>query len=550
MMTTTGISAAKPADVSEFTYLQEAVKAHFARTMDSFGPHLYTVDIDGDKLYEIYLKNLPVQERKGHTCNCCKDFIRKFGNLAVLTPNDGIQISAVWPASLDSVPEIYRDSIREMSQAVNKANVTGVYLWDNVGIGSWGVFHQGGWNHFHLTPPPANHTRRDMNASQMMALKKEDFKCMIAALLDFKQEVVAKALNFLESEALYRGEKFVAPAKFLLNLQEKIETRGGKNQKIRDRFIWQAVAAAPPGWATPRSGMIGTLLVDIKDGLDFGLVKSRFAAKMDPTQYQRPQSAPSEGNIQQAEKLFRDMGLEPALHRRFMRYDECEFLWQPQELKQKKQEGGIFGHLRQNPPQPVNATEMDIRGTVNVTWEKFRKKILPKAKQIQIMFGRGEGLPLAGMLTAVHADSPPILKWDSNTNNEERSQGSWYLYKNGSRPMEWGLSCQWNQVNGVCLLPCNWHGRPEGRFDQGAIFIIEGCRDRNINGQCLFPEILKADLHAVRKTIEAYSSKAGPPQGKDEANANGLMYSAKGDSSIIRVVTDAGPAFYRIDRWD
>jgi hypothetical protein len=49
--------------------------------------------------------------------------------------------------------------------------------------------------------------------------------------------------------------------------------------------------------------MIGTLLEDIEEGLDFGDVSRKFASKMHPLQYQRPQAAPSVGNIEESEKI-------------------------------------------------------------------------------------------------------------------------------------------------------------------------------------------------------------------------------------------------------
>lgn len=49
--------------------------------------------------------------------------------------------------------------------------------------------------------------------------------------------------------------------------------------------------------------MIGTLLDDIASGMSFDSVSRRFAEKMHPLQYQRPQAAPSAGNIAQAEKI-------------------------------------------------------------------------------------------------------------------------------------------------------------------------------------------------------------------------------------------------------
>jgi hypothetical protein len=70
--------------------------------------------------------------------------------------------------------------------------------------------------------------------------------------------------------------------------------------------------------------MIGTLLEDIHVGLPFDDFKAKFAAKMHPLQYQRPQAAPKVGAIAQAEKLVEQLGIVRSLKRRFARLDDLD----------------------------------------------------------------------------------------------------------------------------------------------------------------------------------------------------------------------------------
>ena len=73
--------------------------------------------------------------------------------------------------------------------------------------------------------------------------------------------------------------------------------------------------------------MIGTLLEDLATGMDFATVSARFAAKMHPLKYLRPQAAPRAGNIADAEKIVAKLGIARSLERRFARIDEIETLW-------------------------------------------------------------------------------------------------------------------------------------------------------------------------------------------------------------------------------
>ena len=83
------------------------------------------------------------------------------------------------------------------------------------------------------------------------------------------------------------------------------------------------------------------------------------------------------------------------------------------------------------------------------------------------------------------------------------------------------------------------------------MLVIANCLDRNTNqGNALFPETLRADLHGVRSTIEAYSRNA-VLGGRESASACGLDI-RKGSqwTANVRVFASSGWAEYTIDRWD
>ncbi len=520
----------------EFDALVHASQAHFAAIVAEHGPNLFTVDA-GD-LYAAYLDNLPADQRQHHTCHCCRRFIEQYGSLAVITES-GHVVPAMW--GTDGVPAIYRDAVAAMANHVARGRVTGVFLSKDT---TWGTPQTGEWTHFAQVPrSDLVYRNRALTAGQAIAAKREDFGTLNRGLAEFSRDHVAQALTLLEADALYRAEKVIGPARWLLQLHD---ARNGKRGPARDNVTWLAVASAPVGFCTPRSSMVGTLLEDIAAGMDFATVKKRFDAKMHPLQYQRPQAPASAGNIAQAEKLVAELGLEPALHRRFARLEELQTIWTPTEAEKPAAKGGVFGHLQpkgEAKPAALNVPPQTI------TFEKFRRNVLPTAKQIEFYLP-GRSLNFCAMLTAVHADAPPLLQWDSE---EARNPFSWYVWNGGSMPSQWGLrSGQYVPVTGVVLKPNMW--ADEDRFShqaKGVLFVLEGARDTRKAGLALFPEILKSDLHQVRATIEAYS-RAGELQGDDEASANGILIGNGNENqdNVVRVTTDLGVAQYKIDRWD
>jgi hypothetical protein len=294
--------------------------------------------------------------------------------------------------------------------------------------------------------------------------------------------------------------------------------------------------------------MVGTLLSDILEGLPFADVKAKFAAKMHPLLHQRPQAAPTAGNIAQAEKIVAELGLEPSLARRAARLEDIQAIWFPQapQAPSAPARGPVFSHLKAKGEEPSVAAPMAMPAKT-ITWDKFARTVLPGAKKIEVLLS--SKMAICGLVAAVNPDSPPILQWDDG--GENRNSVSWYVYHGGSTAEGWGLtSHEWADVSAVTLQPSMW-STPEHFKHQGhsAILILDGAQDQNNPSLCLFPEILKSSLHEVRSTIEAHS-KSRELEGTAEGSAAGLRVGDNGCHCPIRVTTDTGVAVYKIDRWD
>jgi len=521
-----------------FDAFAASVQRHFDAAIAQ-SPYLFTVETSDD-LYDHYLGSFPADQIQYHNCHACRSFIRRFGNLVSIDEH-GHQSSAVWGG--DSIPDLYQAGAASMAKAVARGRVTGVFLSSDL---TWGTPEAGGFTHFAIRPPQTIlHRKGVMTAGQMMAQKKQDYGTLSHGLSDFSVEVVGQALTLLQSESLYRSEKVIGPAKFLHDLHlARAKARGAQANNL----VWLAVAKAPVGFATPRSSMVGTLLEDLAAGMDTTAVAARFKSKMNPLQYQRPQAAPTSGAIRQAEKLVEEMGIAPAFERRFARLEEVQTIWTPTAVKvtgRKQPEGGMFGHLAPKGKSPSPA--LSDGSEVNITWAKFAKTVLPNARKIELYMA--SSMAFCGVVTAVHADAPPIIQWDSH---ENRNPFSWYFYSNGSAPSDWNLrSGTWVNVTGIMLKPNLWGEKPLEHQGTGAILILEGAKDRRDPQLCLFPEILKSELHPVRSVVEAYN-RSKSIEGKDEGTANGVMVGNgnRATANKIRVTTDTGVAWYHIDRWD
>ncbi|PFK99892.1 hypothetical protein COJ01_17675 [Priestia megaterium] len=530
-------------DMASGTYVNEddqyneflsSVRKRF-KSLVNAGTKLFTTNATG--LYEAYLGGLPEEARQHYNCRCCKNFIERYGSLVTISDSGEMQ-SALWDEN--ETPSFFVESVYNMKELVLKEKVSGVFYSE---FQTLGQPFTGEWEHLSVSLPKELVFRPNLlNARQLSAEKREDFKMLINALLDYSQEVVEQAVALLKTESLYRSEKCLGVAEWFLSL---IEHRAAiKNYRNKENLVWLAVATAPVGFCHIRSSMIGTLLDDIASGMEFEDVSRRFADKMHPLQYQRPQAAPSAGNIAEAERIVEKLGIQKSFARRFARLDELETLWTPKGKKEAVKSGGMFSHLETKGKKALPKMDMPA---ITMTWKKFSETVLPFAEEIEYNV-KSVSDNYSAILTAVHEDAPPILKWDTE---EKRNPFSWYVYNGGSPANRWNLSPGYRKVTGITLQPSMWHDE-NAHQGKSVFFIIEGAKDNRHQGagNALFPETLKSELRAIRSTIEAYSRNE-TIEGYDEASACGvrLQYGSNWNT-LIRVTTKTGTATYKLDRWD
>lgn len=241
-----------------------------------------------------------------------------------------------------------------------------------------------------------------------MAEKYEEYRMLLSGLRAYSTAVVGQAVALLQSEALYRSQKCLGVAEWLLALHKTLAK--AKSDHRRDNLTWLAVATAPVGFCHVKSSIIGTLLDDLASGMAYDAVSRRFADKMNPANYMRAQSAPTEGNIRQAELLVEEMGIASALRRRYATFSEITYrLWESGNLPAKGSEkaGGIFSAIIPKRKQ----ADAQALPSATMTWEKFRRTVLPTAKGLEARTDNPSRF--MALVTAADPSAEGILQWEN-----------------------------------------------------------------------------------------------------------------------------------------
>jgi hypothetical protein len=522
-------------DDNDYAALLAALRSH---VQTATGP-LFTTDASG--LYDAFLNGLETTRRQVYTCAVCRRFVESFGALATIGDAGELR-SWLWHAP--GVPARFAAAVKAMARLVDKAQVTGVFLSSER---AWGLAENTSkrtgitWQHMAIVAPAALvHKASPIQTATQAAAEIAQERLMVErALNDFPLDVAVQARTLLKSGNLARSEKADAIATWFVELHERLDKAKGV---VADRLMWHAAATAPTGFAHLRGGMLGTLLEDVQSKVPFDVLRAKWAAKMDPLQYMRPQAAPGAGNIAAAEKIIAALGSAGALARRFARLEEVQALWKPAP-KAEPTKGGVFGHLAPKSTKPAAVAQPPVV----MTFEKFRRQVLPEAAQIEVLVPEKGGF--IALVTAVNPDAPPLLQWDRE---DRRNPVNWYVYPGGSPAAQWGVSPGFREITALTLLPSMWGGEHgQAHQGKGLIFLLRDCRDSNDAGIALFPEVLKSEYRAIRATLEAHS-KGAKLEGRAEASACGLDLRAGATWNQEVRVTDRRGAqtTYKLDRWD
>lgn len=392
-----------------YPHFSESIKARFESFSDK---PLFTTNVSG--LFEAFLDAFPERARQHYNCNCCRSFVNHFGGLVSINEK-GAMSSVLWDE--DETPEFFADSVRAMKKLVLKSKVTGVFISNNRVLGNT---HTNGWDHMSVSLPSSKVSRNRLKtASQEMAEKREEYGMLNRGMNKYSLDTVEQALVLLQSESLYRADRFVGNVEWLRDLHTK--RKSIRTIKGKENVLWLAVANAPSGFTHVGSGMIGTLLDDIDAVLPVNSIISRFAEKTSPANYMRSQVAPSQGNVAQAEKIVEKLGIADSLHRRYATLEEVSphLIWKQKEEAKKKSvtSGGVFGNIATKAKESTPSNVMNLP-SATMTWEKFSKTVLQTADNIEVMVDNPNRL--MALVTACDETAPNILQWDNTF--------SWYYH--------------------------------------------------------------------------------------------------------------------------
>jgi type 1 fimbria pilin len=510
-------------------------------------PVLYVTAVDKDELYDLYLSSFPAGaneihlERTEHDCSACKQFIRTFGAVVEIV---GGEMCSVW--DLRGLDDTYTPVAKALSAYVKSKAIADQFMHDqpNVSIAQNFARLADGtvrtWTHLHAVLPRNFVTRGRQSIGAAISDLRDRKAVFMRAATELSIDAVETTLDLISQNSLYRGEEFKPLLEGYLNAHKAFSE---VPEPSRDTFCWGMAATLPPSVSRIRNSAIGTLLIDLSEGVELDAAVRKYEAVVAPANYKRPQAVFSQRMIEDAERAVESLGLSQSLPRRFATIEDVKVnnvLFANADVMQRRSGGGVFAELRND----VVAPARQFKGVEEVAIAKFLSDILPRASSVEVLLENRHASNLVSLVGPRNTDAPSLLKWDNGF--------SWAYSGNIADSMKQRVKAAGGNIDGVLRFSIQWNEDGDNSNDFDAHCIEPGGNRiyfQNKGRAHASSGVLDVDIIEPFKEVAveniAWTQKSSMPVGAYELLVN--CYSNRGGSSGFRAEVEFDGETYQFD---
>lgn len=381
---------------------------------------LFTVNVDTEELYNLYLDSFPAgtneiyRERREYDCSCCRHFIRDVGNVVSIKNGELHTIWGINPVSDDK----YNVVAAALDAYVKQKAVLGVFLKKEKRIGTpenremlpTGKINK--YEHFFVDLPEIcifkecyGHTLEG-DLSQFRDVRNV-FK---RSLDEISKEAVDTVLELIAQNSLYKGAEW---KKQLIEFKNYQKEYGKLTDKQKELWIWEKSISAGAVIGKIRNHSIGTLLVNISEGMDLDLAVRKYEQIVAPVNYKRPKAIFTKKMLEDAKKTITELGYMDSLQRRFATLDDItvnNILFSNKDAA-KRITGAmdLFDEMEQD----VAIDPKRFSKVEEISAEDFIKNVLPVAKELEVYLENKHIQNMVSLIAPEVADAKTMFKWNN-----------------------------------------------------------------------------------------------------------------------------------------
>lgn len=547
--------------MSDFKKFRALLQDHFNEMVKSGNP-LFITDADEDELYNLYLDSFPAgtnelfRKRREYDCSCCRRFVKNIGKLVAFA--DG-KVVTIW--DFDAKSDKYQSVVDALAAYVKSRTIVNPYFVSRNMIGSGNMFgtemnyeydenHKDvrTWDHFAVKIPQRFITSGDDVATKM-AQWRDSANVYKRSLEELTMEAVDTVLELIAQNSLYRGKEFENAVKVFKTNKIEYDNTPTENKAA---YVWLAPAWSDVGQLRIRNTAIGTLLVNLSDGMNVDAAVTAFEKVVAPANYKRPKAIFTKKMLEDAQKTVTELGYMNSLGRRFATLDDitannilfCNRDAAPRIAGAMNPFEAMAKTVAIDPKKFGRAEEISI--------DKFIKNVLPTATGLELFMENRFSKNMMSLIAPQDKSAPSMFKWpngfswaytgnmaDSDIRENVKAAG-------GKVDGVLRFSIQWNDKSGEwdendedahCIEPDKnhiyfnnkWHPRTDGRLD---VDIIHPNHGKAAVENITWPDIERMKEGEYSFYVNCFTSRGGKTGFRAEIEFDGNIYSFNYDKPL------------------
>ena len=380
--------------------------------------YLFEVDLDKDKLWEIYLETIPSEDnqiyktRREFDCSACRHFIKAIGNVVAIKNGEVI---SVWDCG--SANPKWDMVAKAMATYVKENAIAEVFLSKFKKIGTDYNFMLEDsktikFEHFYFELPNKfvfndRYTTIDTKRGEYRDIRNV-FK---RSLDELTLEAVETVIELINQGSLYRGEEYLNTLTDFRKLKKEYDK---VEDSKKDAFAWEEAFKISPATAKIRNTAIGTLLIDVSEDIDLEVAVKKYESVVAPTNYKRSKPIFTKSMLEDAQKKITELGYLPSLERRYANADDItvnNILFSNKDTSKRIQgAASIFEELERE----VKSSPKKFDRVEEISVEKFIEDVLPTATEVEAYIENKHSPNFVSLIAPVNKDSKTMFKWNNN----------------------------------------------------------------------------------------------------------------------------------------
>lgn len=530
-----------------FVNFRTKIQEQFA-SMIQDSIRLFAVEVDKDEMWNLYLDSFPegtnniYRERREHDCSCCRQFVKHIGNVVAI--KNGV-VSTIWDVNIGDTT--YQPVADALSAYIKSKAVENVFFSKEQRAGTSHNFEllpngeSKKWEHFYAEIPAISVERRRSigDVQGEFRATKSVFK---RSLDEISEDSLLTVLELISQNSLYRGEEWKNPLNIFLEHKRAYTALG--DDRLRDLYAWEMSVKVGGAIGRIRNHSIGTLLVNISEGMELDLAVRKYEQIVAPANYKRPKAIFTQKMLEEAQRTIEELGYMTALGRRYATLDDItanNILFSNKDSAKRIAGASIFDDMKKD--VPVNPKKFSRVEEVAIA--DFVSSILPDAQEVELFLESRHSGNLMSLIAPQDKTSKSMFKWNNGF--------SWaYAGNIADSTMKENVKAAGGKVDGILRFSIQWNDEDYNPNDfdahciqpNGNTIFFGSKRDNSTTGELDVDIISPTRGRAAVENI-TWLNKSRMPRGTYQFLVN--CYSNRGGRSGFKAEIEFDGQIYSFD---